>query len=304
MSFHILHVFKHGCFLGKERGLLVYRDKDIVLGRIPVDDIRAVVIAARGVTLSSPFIAAVLQRNGIILHCDQSYRPCGVSVAAERIVDRKAAFSQARPSALHRRIWSRVLDAKIANEIDVLAALDQPTGRLERDRRKKNPSEANCSQYYWQHFFGVVAQKMLGRRREHPINAKLNYAYAVFYALVHRAIVAHGLSPLFGIHHKTRYKSHALVYDLIEPLRPFLELQLYCSELKGSEDLAQWAKDIANMAESTRIVMHQRYRLKLIDAIDVYVGSVAKTFSTGSVKHLRIPRLRESIERLEQWNAT
>ena len=93
-----------------------------------------------------------------------------------------------------------------------------------------------------------------------------------------------------------------LVYDLIEPLRPFLELQLYCSELNGSAELTQWAKDIAGMAQSMRIVMHKRYRLKLIDAIDVYVGSVAKAFSTGNVKHLRAPMLCESSEWLRRLN--
>lgn len=305
MSFHILHVFRHGCYLGKERGLIVYRDRDVVLGRIPVDDLRAVVIAARGVTISSSFISALTRRDAIILHCDSSFRPCGVSAAAGRIIDPKIAFAQAKYSALHRLLWSRILDAKIANEIDVLAAMGRPAARLERERSSANPSEAHCSQYYWKRFFGVVARQNIGRRHEHPINAKLNYGYAVFYALVHRAVVAHGLSPLFGIHHKARYRAHAFVYDLIEPLRPFLELRLYHSELSGKENCAmsEWAKDVAGLAQATRIVMHHRYRLKLIDAIDFYVGSVAKVFAAGDIKHLRIPRLCESTALLKKWKS-
>ena len=48
MSHHLLHVFKHGCVLSKDRGFLVCRGEDKSENRIPHEDVRAVIIAARG----------------------------------------------------------------------------------------------------------------------------------------------------------------------------------------------------------------------------------------------------------------
>jgi len=75
MSWHILHVFKHGTLLAKEHGFIVCRGQDGTELRRPHDDIRAVVIAARGVTLTSNFVSAILETNGVILYCNESYRP-------------------------------------------------------------------------------------------------------------------------------------------------------------------------------------------------------------------------------------
>jgi CRISPR/Cas system-associated endonuclease Cas1 len=62
MSHHILHVLKHGCVLSKDRGFLVCRGDDKTENRIPHEDVRAVVIAARGVTLTSCIVTSVINR--------------------------------------------------------------------------------------------------------------------------------------------------------------------------------------------------------------------------------------------------
>jgi CRISP-associated protein Cas1 len=61
-----------------------------------------------------------------------------------------------------------------------------------------------------------------GRNRyaTHPINAMLNYAYAVLESQVRISTVAQGLDPMIGYLHACRPGRAALVYDLMEPLRP------------------------------------------------------------------------------------
>ena len=48
----------------------------------------------------------------------------------------------------------------------------------------------------------------------------LNYAYAVLESQVRIATVSQGLDPAIGYLHTCRPKRVALVYDLMEPLRP------------------------------------------------------------------------------------
>jgi CRISPR-associated endonuclease Cas1 len=61
-----------------------------------------------------------------------------------------------------------------------------------------------------------------GRNRHatHPVNAMLNYAYAVLESQVRIATVAHGLDRTIGYLHTSRPGRAALVYDLMEPLHP------------------------------------------------------------------------------------
>lgn len=58
------------------------------------------------------------------------------------------------------------------------------------------------------------------RKATHPVNAILNYAYGVLESQVQIAALAAGLDPTIGFLHASRPGRVALVYDLMEPLRP------------------------------------------------------------------------------------
>ncbi len=62
------------------------------------------------------------------------------------------------------------------------------------------------------------------RNATHPVSAMLNYAYAVLESQVRIATISQGLDPTIGYLHVCRPERIALVYDLIEPLRPQVEL--------------------------------------------------------------------------------
>jgi CRISPR-associated endonuclease Cas1 len=65
-----------------------------------------------------------------------------------------------------------------------------------------------------------LLQDGTNRHATHPVNAMLNYAYAVLESQVRIAAVAHGLDPMIGYLHVSKKRRVALVYDLMEPLRP------------------------------------------------------------------------------------
>jgi CRISPR-associated endonuclease Cas1 len=58
------------------------------------------------------------------------------------------------------------------------------------------------------------------RNAAHPVNAILNYAYAVLQSQVQIKAVADGYDPTLGIMHYERDGSPAFVFDLMEPERP------------------------------------------------------------------------------------
>ena len=67
-----------------------------------------------------------------------------------------------------------------------------------------------------------VGKKPRNNNASHPVNAILNYAYAVLESEVRIKIVAAGYDPTIGLLHSGRVGRgrHDFVLDLMEPLRP------------------------------------------------------------------------------------
>lgn len=86
--------------------------------------------------------------------------------------------------------------------------------RWKGTKRKPIPPE-------W-HYVVARPSMVSGRNRHatHPVNAMLNYAYAVLESQVRISIVSQGLDPTIAYLHTIRRDRVALVYDLMELLRP------------------------------------------------------------------------------------
>ena len=61
------------------------------------------------------------------------------------------------------------------------------------------------------------------RNATHPVNAILNYAYAVLESQVRMQIIAEGYDPTIGFLHTYNVERAALVFDLMEPQRPVVD---------------------------------------------------------------------------------
>jgi CRISPR-associated protein Cas1 len=65
------------------------------------------------------------------------------------------------------------------------------------------------------------AGKPSNERAVHPVNAMLNYAYAILQSEIQIDLVAHGYDPRLGImHNPQRREEPALVFDFMESHRP------------------------------------------------------------------------------------
>lgn len=296
MSHHIVHILNHRSRLSKQRGMMVCRNEDPdEVHELPIEDVRAVIIAAHGVIMSPELISALMENNAVILHCDCSYKPVGITTGIERVIKSGALVNQAKQSLkLHERIWRRIVNAKIANQMRVLESYDVQAPFLKRELEQGMADEASCARHYWRKYFSILGAYSIKRRSDdyEGFNARLNYGYAVLGALIHRSIVAHGLSPVFGIHHITRYKAHALVYDLMEPWRPYVDFMLaeFVKDNPGENDMKVWARYVANGLKDIK-VKTPKQKLKLLDAIDVYVSGIAKCYAEKTVRHTWMPEL-------------
>jgi CRISPR-associated protein Cas1 len=68
--------------------------------------------------------------------------------------------------------------------------------------------------------FGSRTSRLLAagnRNASHPVNALLNYAYAVLQSQTQIRIIAEGYDPNLGIMHVDQEYGPAFVFDLMEP---------------------------------------------------------------------------------------
>lgn len=298
MSYHVVHILGHGSLLARERGMLVCRppktSENERAKELPLEDIRAVIIAARGVTLTSNAISGILEQDGMILHCDESYSPIGLTLPLPRIIDTRAYLNQAsQPKRLNDKLWHKLLVGKTSNQQAVLREKDLFSAHLERALKQKQIDEGNCARHYWQLYFPSIGWS--GTRRDRklntPPNRMLNYGYTVLAALCHRSLIVHGLSPLLGVGHVPRYKADPLVYDIMEPYRPFVDCML-AEFLQQAPEITEeaWCRKIG-MELRERRVEREPFSLKLLDAIDKSASTLADCYSQLNAEPLWFPAL-------------
>lgn len=297
MSYHIIHILRHGSLIGRERGFLVCHppkdDPEAQVMKRPLEDLRALIIAARGVSLTSNAIAGILEHDGMILHCDENYQPVGLTTPMPRVIDTRAFLNQASiPKRHNDRLWQRLLLGKTGNQRAVLRDRQLFCDYLERAMKEKKVDEGNCARHYWQLYFPSIGWGRTPRDRklDSPPNRMLNYGYTVLAALCHRSIIVHGLSPLLGVGHVTRYKADPLVYDVMEPYRPFVDKMLAEFMLEDDISEAAWCRKVGRELRERR-VEREPFSLKLMDAIDKTASTLTESYSQMRAEILWVPYL-------------
>ena len=197
-------------------------------GRVPLDDIAAVILHAHGVTWTTRVATELAKRGAPLVICDTNQAPVAVLLSLEghhaqgaRIRDQ---WSASRP--LPKQLWKQIVAAKITTQAGLLAALGRrevaPLLDLARRVRSGDPEnlEAQAARKYWPALMGPDFRR---NRSQGGANSLLNYGYTVLRACVARSIVTAGLNPSIGLHHENRGNAFALADDLIEPFRPLVD---------------------------------------------------------------------------------
>ncbi len=301
MSYHILHITKQGSYISIDKGILFCEIKKTnEIYKLPINDIKAIIVCTPAVSFSNNAIAALLKNNVVIQHCDRTFQPIGWSVPLARIVKTKVFKNQiSQNEEFTTKLWKKIVKQKAFNQAMVLDFMGCDTHNLYNLINKPLMNEANIAKKYWQDYFFYLSEPM---KREHQNaqsfeNACLNYGYAILKTIIYRSILVHGLLPNLGIHHTSNYKTTPLVYDLTEPFRAFIDLYLYYFSKNYSiefenEEIQEWIKFIPNCLKDYRI-KHKNYSYKIIDIIDIYIEEIANSFSLFDCSEIFLPNIKE-----------
>lgn len=296
MSYHILHITTPNVKLYSDKGFFCCQFDDESENRLPIDDIRAIIIATHQVSFSNSCLAKLLEKDVVVLHCNNSYKPMGWTVGFDRVVRTKAFYNQiSQNSEFENKLWKHILKAKVLNQANNLKLIGQNNENLMRLINRPLINEANIAKQYWNVYFSSLGneQKREHKNAESFENICLNYGYAVFQSLLYRSILIHGLLPNLGIHHEEKYNSIPLVYDLVEPFRAFVDFYLYKFKVNegGSfknKDLKAWNKYLAFCMKNYRLNA-KGLSYKMIDFIDIYIEEIVNSFIKFDLEKILLP---------------
>ena len=229
-----------------KRHLSVYRGFMLVhstgedrqeVGRVPLDDIAALIANAHGLSYTNNLLVALAERSAPFVLCGANHNVAGMLWPIDGHHQQAHRFEAQIACTLpvRKRLWATIVKSNLLNQAAVLqatGAAHAPVQALAKQVRSGDPDnlEAQGARRYW----GLLMGSLFRRDQQADgVNALLNYGYTVLRAATARSVVAAGLHPSLGLHHSHDNNAMRLVDDLMEPFRPVIDLTVWQLQNSG-----------------------------------------------------------------------
>lgn len=277
--------------------LIVEMQETGELKSAPIEDIGFIILDHQQITITQALMAKLLANNTALITCNHTHHPVGLLLNLDGNSLQSLHFqSQIEASLpLKKQLWQQTVICKILNQAALLGLQRQENKLLLQYAKdvKSGDSEnheAKAAVYYWKRLFPDFLEFRRDREGPPPNNL-LNYGYAILRALVARSLVASGLLPTLGIHHRNQYNSYCLADDIMEPYRPFVD-RIVCHIVRGNgrflEMTPSMKKELLSIpAIDVRI---DGQKSPLLNAVQRTTASLARCFE-GKVRKLLYPEL-------------
>lgn len=263
---------------------------------IPIEDIGVVILDNNRITITQGLIESLLDNNSALITCDSSRMPVGLMLPLSGNKTQTERFKDQINASipLKKQLWQQTVQAKIKNQAYVLSNKNNSVVDNMKvwvsDVKSGDPDnyEARAAVYYWANLFSEI--EGFARQREGiPPNNLLNYGYAILRAVVARSLVASGLLPTFGIHHRNKYNAYCLADDIMEPYRPFVD-KLVCNIVEEKRDIEELTQDIKFKLLNIPVldVVIENQRSPLMVAVGQTSASLYKCYE-GSLRRIKYP---------------
>ncbi len=278
----------------KHKQMLLKKGEEV--HSIPVEDIGLLVLSHPAISYTHQLLYELLEQNVAVLFCNRQHMPEGLLLPFEdnQLHQARLQIQAEATKPLKKRLWQQVVQAKIRAQSKVLLekhGTDDGLKLLIPKVKSGDPTnvEARAAKQYWKSLF-----KNKDFRRKHDaldLNALLNYGYAIMRAAVARSITAAGLHPSMGIHHHNQYNPYCLADDLMEPLRPFVDSEVYDMYIESGHNLEievtkETKKPLLQLLTKDVTIAKKSY--PLLEGLHIMAYSLAQCYS-GEVKQLELP---------------
>ena len=250
-------IIESPCRCSYEGGYLIVRKEDDT-AKIHLSEIASIVLQTNRVYISAYLLSELAKAKSSFIVSDEKRNPIGqyLPLYGAHNTSKRIAEQLDWSEPAKKRVWQRVVRDKITHQAQILNARARvETGfqlsKIISEVRSGDTTnrEAHAARLYFQSLFGHD----FSRDDETPVNAALDYGYAILLSTVNREIAARGYLTQIGICHRSEYNQFNLGCDFMEPFRPIVDRLVFDNvEEDFTKDTKRLLVDMLNQSLSYR----------------------------------------------------
>lgn len=263
MSWRIV-VISRRAKLDYQLGYMVVRGETVK--KVLLNEMSVLLVEHTAVSLTAALLSELVKRKIKIIFCDEKRNPLGELTPYYGSCDTSGKVRQQVnwDEAAKGAVWAEIVKNKIRNQAAVLEINEKPEAKLLEKyvSEVKASDESNREGHAAKVYFNALFGKDFSRADNVPVNAALNYGYAMILSACNREITANGYITQLGIHHCNVFNVFNLGSDVMEPFRAFVDQKVY--ELWRNGELEAFERE---------------QKLEVLDVLNGNVRFDGKTYS-------------------------
>lgn len=196
------------------------------------------------------------------------------------VLRKQINWDDAKKQLLHQQI----IQCKILNQVRLLKLKlidDSRLVRIESFISEVEPGDpGNREGLAAKMYFNLMFGSDFIRFESDPVNAGLNYGYAILRSQISKIIYSKGLNASIGIFHKGPSNMFNLSDDIIEPFRPIIDSYVYDHLRLANEFNATHRKDLIRLTTEKISINNQSHTI--FNAMNIMIESIIKYFDDDS----------------------
>lgn len=287
MAFRVLLIESEVHIHLKLNNMVIEKDGNDVW--IPLDDISVIVLDNLSVNITARMMSVMADKGIELIICNMEHLPIGSFGAYDNHsrASKILGFQINNSKEFYDDLWMKIVKEKIDNQSKVLKIIQKDDElickmlQLKNDVLSGDPTnrEAHAAKIY----FNSMMNSTFSRGNDNILlNSGLDYGYSIIRSYISRLCVGYGLNTQIGIHHKNEYNRFNLVDDLMEPVRPFVDLLSY-RLLAGEKYFKQeHRRKLINIVNNK--VIYENKNMYVGNMLERYIEQVAAYISGKQIK--------------------
>ncbi len=255
--------------------------------KIHIKEISVLIVQTTAVSVTAALLSELVKNKVKVIFCDEKNNPSSeltpyYGMHKTSLMVRQQVLWK---NEIKERVWTKIVHSKIKKQMELLCLL----GKEEATLLKKYLNEleygdtTNREGHAAKVYFNALFQKSFTRDSNTPINAALNYGYAIVLSAFNREVVSAGYITQLGLFHDNQFNQYNLSCDLMESFRPIVDKKVLRMK---AESLAKEEKtELASLLDQEVMIGEKKQRLE--NAIGVYSRSVFEALETEDISRIK-----------------
>lgn len=278
MAFRVILIENDVSLRVKLNNLIVTKKGEDVW--IPLDDISMIVLDNLSSELSARLLCQLSEQGIGLMLCNQAHLPTGYygSYDNHSRSSKVIGYQIEKDKGFYNQLWKRIVEVKIQNQAKAYLQMKHDSHGAEQiaefslgiTNGDRNNREAHAAKVYFNLLMGTSFSR---GNADVLLNSGLDYGYAVIRGYLARACVGYGLNTQIGIHHKSEYNRFNLVDDLMEPLRPLVDIVAYTIMKEDKYFTPEHRRQLVNILNMK--IKYRNKKMYICNMIENYVEQFA-----------------------------